>query len=203
MFSRDITLATVRINDLRPTQMTVGFREVKAKRDHWRSLEGDRDEAFIGSHMIPVVIGPGDHAYVVDHHHLAMALLQEGVDGILTSTLADLSGLSKPSFWTYMDNRGWCHPYDESGVRRGFDDIPKAIGGLKDDPYRSLAGALRHRGAFAKDLTPFSEFLWADFYRGRIAAKHLEHAFGAALDDAFAMAKTKDASYLPGWCGAD
>ena len=115
----------------------------------------------------------------------------------------NLSKLGKPSFWTYMDNRGWCHPYDEAGVRRSFDDIPKSLSDMKDDPYRSLAGALRHKGAFAKDLTPFSEFIWADFYRQRISVRHLEHDFDAALAEALATAKTKDAAYLPGWCGED
>jgi len=39
---------------------------------------------------------------------------------------------------------------------------------LADDPYRSVAGELRRQGGFAKDTTPFSEFLWADFLRRRI-----------------------------------
>ena len=48
-------------------------------------------------------------------------------------------------------------------------DIPKSIDALIDDPFRSLAGGLRRVGGFAKDTTPFSEFLWADFLRrGRV-----------------------------------
>ena len=42
---------------------------------------------------------------------------------------------------------------------------------MEDDPYRSLAGELRTMGGFAKDSSPFSEFLWADFLRPRIKAK--------------------------------
>jgi hypothetical protein len=49
--------------------------------------------------------------------------------------------------------------------------IPKSIKGLDDDPFRSLAGELRSAGGFAKDTTPFSEFLWADFLRRRISRK--------------------------------
>src|SRR5436305_4773273 len=30
-----------------------------------------------------------------------------------------------------------------------------------DDPYRSLAGEVRRAGGYAKEATPFSEFLWA------------------------------------------
>jgi hypothetical protein len=32
-----------------------------------------------------------------------------------------------------------------------------------NDPFRGLAGELRNKGGYAKDLTPFEEFLWADF----------------------------------------
>ena len=73
------------------------------------------------------------------------------------------------------------HPYDaEAGAGR-FRDIPKSVTGLVDDPFRSLAGELRRAGGFAKDTTPFSEFLWADFLRRRIKRKPVEHNFAAAL----------------------
>jgi hypothetical protein len=73
---------------------------------------------------------------------------------------------------------------------------------LKDDPFRSLAGELRRVGGFAKDTTPFSEFLWADFLRRRLARKSVEDNFGKAMEKALALAKSKEAVYLPGWCGA-
>jgi hypothetical protein len=52
---------------------------------------------------------------------------------------------------------------DSKGERRHYNDIPKRVSDLVDDPFRSLAGELRRAGGFAKDTTPFSEFLWADF----------------------------------------
>jgi hypothetical protein len=67
--------------ELRPTQITVGMREVEAKRRHWRAKHGDKAGAFLASHMIPVVLGPGEHPYVIDHHHLARALHEEGHHG--------------------------------------------------------------------------------------------------------------------------
>ena len=80
-------------------------------------------------------------------------------------------------------------------------DIPKSVTELKDDPYRSLAGELRRLGGFAKDTTPFSEFLWADFLRRRIKRKRVEKNFNAAIERAMEFAKSEDARYLPGWCG--
>jgi hypothetical protein len=70
-----------------------------------------------------------------------------------------------------------------------------------DDPFRSLAGELRRSGGFAKDTTPFSEFLWADFLRRRLKRKLLENDFAAALVRALRLAKSGDADFLPGWCG--
>ena len=71
-----------------------------------------------------------------------------------------------------------------------------------DDPFRSLAGELRLAGGYAKDTTPFSEFLWADFMRRRMKAKAVVNDFDAALAQALNIAKGGDADYLPGWCGA-
>jgi hypothetical protein len=75
------------------------------------------------------------------------------------------------------------------------------ISDLIDDPYRSLAGELRRAGGFAKDTTPYSEFLWADFLRSRIKRKSINKDFVAAAEKALALAKSSDANYLPGWCG--
>jgi hypothetical protein len=147
------------------------------------------------------VLGPKGRYYLTDHHHLAIALLEEKQETVLVTVMADLSGLSKTSLWTYLDNRSWCHPYDAAGKRCGFDQIPKAVTALADDPYRSLAGELRRAGGFAKDTTPFSEFLWADFLRTRVRAKQIQDRFSAALEKAMALAKSAEAGYLPGWCG--
>jgi hypothetical protein len=151
--------------------------------------------------MIPVLRGPKDRLYVLDHHHLSLALHNEGVEEVLVSSVMDLRALSKDEFWVYLDSRAWVHPYDASGKRKDFADIPKKISGLKDDPFRSVAGELRRMGGFAKDTTPFSEFLWADFMRRRLKASVVENDFEAAIEQAMKLAKSEDASYLPGWCG--
>jgi hypothetical protein len=181
--------------------MTVGMREVEQKRKEWRGLDIKKSGSLLGRHMIPVVRGPKDRLYVVDHHHLARALHDEGVEQVLTSTLADLRALDKDEFWTFLDNRGWMHPFDTDGVRQPRTKLPKAVADLEDDPYRSLAGELHFAGGFAKDATPFSEFLWADALRRRVDAKTAGNDPEAALEQALTFAKSGAASYLPGWCG--
>ena len=189
------------LSELRPTQITVGLREVEAKRRGWRQQHGDKAGRFLATHMIPVVLGPKQRRYVTDHHHLARALHDEGIKNILVTVIGDLTMVERDAFWGVMDNKRWVYPYDAKGERRRFKDLPKSIKDLKDDPYRSLAGELRRAGGFAKDTTPFSEFLWADFLRRVVARKVVEDHFAKALEKALAAAKTHDAIYLPGWCG--
>jgi hypothetical protein len=200
--TREPTLHPVPILSLRPTQMTVGMREVKEKRQRWREHKSKKKQAeLLGKHMIPVVHGPDEHYYVVDHHHLARALHEEGVKDILVSLIGDLTMVGRDAFWGVMDNKRWVYPYDAKGERRHFKDLPKSIADLKDDPFRSLAGELRRAGGFAKDTTPFSEFLWADFLRRHISRKMVEDHFTKAMEKALELAKSDNAIYLPGWCG--
>ncbi len=201
MANREPLLKPVPIAELRPTQMTVGLREVHEKRRRWRDYDPEKKRAFLGAHTIPTLLGPKKKHYVIDHHHLSRALHEEGVTEVLVTVVADLHHLDKDAFWTVCDHKSWVHPYDAEGVRRDFDDIPKTVTDLADDPFRSLAGELRRAGGFAKDTTPFSEFLWADYLRRNIKEKRVEHDFSAALEKAMALAKSKDAGYLPGWCG--
>jgi hypothetical protein len=201
MTLREPTVTPVAIADLRPTQMTVGFREVAEKRKSWRARPDDKEAAFLGTHMIPVIVGPKGRFYVTDHHHLTRALIDEGIKDVLIDVVADLSKIDRDSFWVVMDCRGWCHPYDGDGIRRTFADIPPSMADLQDDPFRSLAGELRRSGGYAKDTTPFSEFLWADFLRRRIKLKAIEKDFDESVAVALELAKSGDAAYLPGWCG--
>jgi hypothetical protein len=208
---REPRLNPVAILDLRPTQFTVGMREVKAKRKHWRYERTKRDERtkrhtkkveeFLGKHMIPVILGPKGRHYVIDHHHLARALHEEGIKDVAVSVIANLSNLDRDAFWFVMENHDWTHLFDANGRRRPYSDLPKSVDKLLDDPFRSLAGELRRAGGFAKDTTPFSEFLWADFLRRRMKRKVVETDFDGALEKALQLAKSVDANYLPGWCG--
>ncbi len=199
MHVREPLISPVDISELRPTQITVGMHEVRAKRESWQARK-DKSE-FLGRHMIPVILGPKERHYIIDQHHLARALHDEGQKHVLVSVVTDLRMLGRDAFWIFLDNRGWCHPYDQRGVRCGFGDIPKAVADMVDDPFRSLAGELRRAGGFSKDTTPFSEFLWADFLRRRIKRAAVKRDFDKALGEAMTLAKSPDARFLPGWCG--
>ena len=83
-----------------------------------------------------MVVGPDGRNYVIDHHHLARALHDEGEKEVLISVVADLTmKLDKKAFWVVLDNRRWVYPYDVKGERRDYRDLPKDVTGLKDDPF--------------------------------------------------------------------
>lgn len=188
----------IEIVDLRPTQMTVGVREIEERAEH---LKKEAKDKLVRKNVIPVVKGPKDRLYVIDHHHLCRALLLAGIDEVSATIVMDLGRLEKDEFWVFMDNEGLCHPFDADGKRQSYSDIPKKLKDMEDDPFRSLAGELRRVGGYAKDTTPFSEFLWADFLRRRIDPSDVKKDFDAALQQALALAKNRQSDHLPGWCG--
>ena len=194
-------LINARLAQLHPTQITVGKMEVALKRKQWAGLDKKSRATTLDSHWFPAIAGPEGKYYIVDHHHFGLALLEEEVKMVKLLLLKDLSWLDPSTFWRVMDHHQWVHPYDSKGVRRDFLAVPLQLTHLQDDPYRSLAGEVRRAGGFAKDVTPFSEFLWADFYRNKIVVTVIEKDFSKALAKAKKLAGTQEARYLPGWCG--
>jgi hypothetical protein len=197
---REPVLHATPVLELRPTQMTLGLVEVALKRKSWKEENPQKLADFLGAHMAPVVVGPGGERFLIDHHHLARALHEEGVDSVFVTVVADFHKLDPVAFWNMMDFHGWTHPFDGKGRRRDYADLPRTVLEMEDDPYRSLAGELRAIGGYAKDSAPFSEFVWADFLRRRIKPKQVHKDFSRALGAALDLAKSEDASYLPGWC---
>lgn len=188
------------LDDLRPTQMTIGFHEVACKRQRWRA-EGARDDPEFRGRPVPAVLGPGGRAFVLDRHHTLGALKAEGIERVAVSLLGRLDHLDPEAFWQAMDARGWCHPIDAAGVRKPCSAIPQQFEDLADDPFRSLAAALRRSGAYAKTAGPFSEFRWAAHLRQRLTAAQVRQDFSAALRVAQRLARAPAARNLPGAVG--
>lgn len=191
--------ALARIVDLHPTQITVGFREVAQKRLRWRTRIGKARETGAPALVAPIVLGPGGGLYLVDRHHLACAMRDEGARTVHVRQIADFSALAPQDLWPALEARGWCRPYDADGRRRPFGDIPHTLDALRDDPFRSLASALRRAGGFTKKATPYSEFAWADFLRHAIPREAVAMDFDGSLDRALILARTPAARGLPGW----
>jgi hypothetical protein len=62
---------------------------------------------------------------------------------------------------------------------------------------------VRKAGGYAKETTPFSEFIWADYFRSIFKARDIRKNWQKCLDAAAAFAREHDAHFMPGWCGED
>jgi hypothetical protein len=205
------------LEDMRPTQASVGLQEVEAK--EWEILKikkEDLDE-WLEKHPIPAVLSPDNKMYLIDHHHLGLALwrLSERYSQehphdkkdnpylkCCFSIVKDFSktGLSKEEFFKCMESINMLHPFNELGQRINPQDLPRHIADLKDDPYRSLAGFVRKEGGYQKSEAPFTEFKWADYFRNKIPLEIVRNDIQGAIAQANHLikidSKCKD---LPGY----
>jgi hypothetical protein len=188
---------------LRPTQLTVGMLEVRLKRERLRQLEKRPVELvdFILEAPIRVVLGPANRAYVIDRHHLALALLKEDFQTAPMEIEADLSHLARRAFWKKMKAKHFLHLFNAKGKAKPLRSLPKSLRRLKDDPYRSLAGFVRMGGGFAKSGVPYAEFQWADFFRKRVDKKSVREDFDATVKKCIRLASSSAAAGLPGFLG--
>lgn len=193
----------VPLEALRPTQAAVGMRTVEAKRRNIeRRLDRPKDiRKFLLNRPIPTVLGPNQRFYMIDHHHLGLALTQVDVGGAYIEVIDDLSRLSPRAFWTRMEQQGQVYPYDETGQRIPISLLPKRLTALRHDPFRDLASSVRDLGGFEKSSEPFAEFLWASFFRKRIASSMLAARYEVAVERAIGLASSRAASRLPGFLG--
>jgi hypothetical protein len=187
------------VNALCPTQLTIGFLEVEAKKKHLRALSTKDQAALLVAHPMPVVIGPGKRMYITDHHHLARAALELKIDQACFEVDADLSDLKPDKFWIRMDKESWVHPLDQNGVRHRYEAIPKSLDKLVDDVYRSVAGFVRDAGGYDKTRTAFAEFIWADFFRRNIAIEDVIADFDGAVKRGCELARSPIAKRIPGF----
>lgn len=196
-----MTVQSVAVKALRPTQIAVGKRLVKMKRKGLQERERKPQELvdFIIANPIRVVIGPKAFIYIIDHHHLGLALLKEGFKTAPVQVEQDFSKLSEPEFWKTMEGKIWVHPFDGKGKQLKLSAIPTKLADMQDDPYRSLAGVVRQEGGFTKTQTPYMEFAWADYFRPLIKPKQLQTDFNGSVKKAMLLAKAPEAAHLPGF----
>lgn len=162
----------IKLSAISPTQISVGMAAAQAKFSKLQKKGGKELTHYMLRHKVPVVRGFGGTYYAVDHHHLLHTLLRLGIGEVPVDVRMDISHLSFDEFWNRMQDLGFLWPYDNTGsplsLMHFVRDLPADIKGMRDDPYRSLAGMVRDRGGFAKDWTPFAEFRWANYLRDKV-----------------------------------
>lgn len=188
---------------LRPTQGAVGMRAVAVKREKVERRAECRKAItrYLEKRPIPAVRGPGNGYYIIDHHHLSMALHQSEVTEAFVRVIGDLSRLPRAEFWRRMAERGCLHPYDHHGERIHPSALPTAIRHLKRDSFRDLAWSVREAEGFMKSDRPYAEFRWAQFFRYRIPRTSVLRDFEHAHDRGMMLARSPAAAHLPGFIG--
>jgi hypothetical protein len=110
-----------------------------------------------------------------------------------------------------MEDSNEVYLKDQNGNAITPSDLPSSIKDLSNDPFRSLAGAVRESCGFEKSdksssAEDYLEFQWAEYLRAHweqtgIPAKDIDTNFGNATDAALHLAAQKDAMSLPGYTG--
>jgi hypothetical protein len=185
--------------ELKPTQFSLGMKEVEKKAHKLKHMSSKELDEYLEAHPVPVVVSPTQELYLVDHHHLARASWEAGVRKLVTKVQADLSHLNKDEFWKILVDSHWAYLYDQFGNGpHAPDKLPDDVRCLADDPYRSLAWAVREEGGYEKTHHPFAEFKWAAFFREKISFGHGEHEFRDALKRALDLCRSHHVVHLPG-----
>ena len=148
----------LKIAEISPTQFDVGSKEIQRR----KKITGDLDEK-VGK----VVKGPGGVYYLIDGHHLTRARHELGHPDVTVTLVHDWSQMTEEKFWEKMTDPSapLTYLFDATGKKRSYKELPKSIGQLSNDPYRSLAWYVRKAGGFKKGVVPFQEFQWANYFR--------------------------------------
>jgi hypothetical protein len=204
-----------KLTDLHPTQTSVGLAEVRIKAEKLKDEIQRRSQQEFLKYLLkhnkeePVIIGPGGIFYITDHHHLARALSDDGVSTTYCRIIDNISDAK--DFWKQLKDSNEVYLKDQNGNVITPHDLPTSVKDLSDDPFRSLAGAVRESCGFEKNDKSTSgedylEFQWADYLRAHwaqtgIATKDINTNFDSASDAALHLAVQKDAASLPGYTG--
>lgn len=192
------------IDDLHPTQVSVGYLAVTEKQRRLDTMKKKELDDYLFEHKVPVVIGIDKKMYILDHHHLCMAAYNLGIDSVYVDVVEDWSHMSVLEFWNSMKEKQYVWLYDEHGNEISIEDfpqmLPSSIKGCKDDLYRSVAGLVRRAGGYNKDWKPFAEFKWANYFRKYMPlSSHLSELPSSVIKSAINLARSPLASGLPGY----
>jgi hypothetical protein len=205
------------ISDLHPTQASVGMAEVRIKAEKLKGEIQRRSESdfltYLRKHNKeePVTIGPHGIFYITDHHHTARALYDIGVSKTYCTIVDNLSDAKPDDFWKQLEDNNEVYLKDQNGNQITPFDLPTSVKDLSNNPFRSLAGAVRESCGFKKgdnnsSSEDYVEFKWADYLRAHwaqtgIATEDIDTKFEGATIAALNLAAQKDASSLPGYTG--
>lgn len=195
---------TCRLGALRPLQGALGLEQVRygaariaERADHaWAALRAD---------PIKVVTGPGGALFILDHHHGAGAWLLAGYTEGVCQVMPRPPFRTEAEFWAGLEADHLVRLADADGKPIGPEQLPRSLGFMPDDPYRTLAGHLRRAGGFCRAAMQleFAEFTWADWLRTRpeLPVGTVRTASASLVPAAMALVRSPAARGVPGYAG--
>ncbi len=191
----------VHVSALHPTQFAVGYWEIDERAQKVNKKDGKKLAKYMEEHVGKIVVGPGGEPYIFDRHHMACIMQRTGKSPTIFAVVeANFKSLPVDSFWKVMVARKWAYLYDSKGI--GPLDpsrLPKKIQDLQDDPFRSLAWAVRERGGYNQSAEPFAEFQWANFFRTKFTSDKANENMERLIKDALKLCHAAYARGLPGY----
>lgn len=194
-------LPMISVLALRPTQPCVGMFEVMQKvAEYDAAIARGKERKWLKNHVVPVVKTADGSLYMMDRHHSSFAVfLSPNSDKQLYYEIVE----EIPEITEEFTHKCYLR---KRGEAIQFNDLPRNITELEDDPYRSIARLARLAGLFVKSKQYFAEFLWADFIRHHVPTDEvnaiLENYHHAGLTDRFNhLCSSPDAASLPGYLG--
>jgi hypothetical protein len=191
----------VYVRDLHPTQFSVGIWEIDQRAKKVTAKSGKKLLKYLEEHVGKVVVGPNGDPYIIDRHHLACVMLRTGASPTILATVeANFKSTTIDSFWKEMIARKWVYLYNNQG--KGPLDprqLPKKIKDLEDDPFRSLAWAVREQGGYHESEKPFAEFSWANFFRTKLQNDNPNANMEQLIKEALKICHLPEANRLPGY----
>ncbi len=204
------TLVKAIIKDVQPLQGAVGMDQVNDYVKDFSKMSKDEFREYRLKHIGQIVLGPpvGNaatkdgvvEAAFIDGHHKALATINSEAKRAIVEIQGDYSDLTPTQYKALLKKNKWVWLKDEAGNKISFEELPKSIIALKDDPYRSFVGKLMEETDLIADSdVPFQEFKWADRLRKEISEEVLLKDPKKAMELAEDFAKKKAYRYkLPG-----
>jgi len=205
----------IELDELRPTQSDVGMIEVHTRENKIERRDEDELLKYFlkgddgKGKLAKIVIGPRNQIWLVDGHHLARAFYDLEYKFLLAKVVGNFSNLTDEDFeellvkkkWTWLQRwpKGATRP-----VQLKVSELPKSIGGLRNDPFRSLAWAVKAEGGFKESKEPYQQFYWSDFFREYITEAELNRDWDGSVQKALRLAWSEEArkrklpGYIPG-----
>lgn len=165
------SVCTLNPKDFNPSQVGIADVEVTCKVNYLESMSKSEVTKYLSSpkRMVEIIIGP-DGYYLLDGHHLSKAVndadIKDDLKEIYCLVRDNWSGFTMDEFWYNMIFNNYAWLYDEKGYAPISPEIfPQKLDDMLNDPYRTLAWLVCDAGGFAKNGTPFEDFLWANYFR--------------------------------------